>query len=140
VPYIILELATGGELFDFIFHTGALTERQARYYFRQLIAGLEHIHFQGFAHRDLKLQNVLLSEDKTLKIADFGFAKAFPNGDPGKCLRTCLGTKGYQAPEIVEGKPYLGQAVDIFACGVILFTMVASHPPFKNTSVNDRLY
>jgi serine/threonine protein kinase len=75
VPYMVLEVAKHGELFDWIAYSGIrLTERFARYFFRQMIEGLEHMHGKGHSHRDLKLQNVLINEEWKLKIADFGFS------------------------------------------------------------------
>ena len=74
VTYIVLELATGGELFEYISTTGPFDERYCRFYFRQLIYGLEYIHSRGICHRDLKPENLLLDENFNMKIADFGFA------------------------------------------------------------------
>jgi serine/threonine protein kinase len=72
--YIVLELAQGGELFDFVASTGAFPEHVARYYFRQLMEGLDSVHRKGITHRDLKPENLLYDGDFNLKIADFGFA------------------------------------------------------------------
>lgn len=71
-----LELCQGGELFDFIAQTGRFEEPVARYYFKQLLDGLEYLHNNGISHRDLKPENVLLDDQFNLKIADFGFASA----------------------------------------------------------------
>jgi serine/threonine protein kinase len=71
---IALELATGGELFDFVALTGKYSERIARFYFKQLIDGLDYVHQRGVTHRDLKPENVLYDSNFNLKIADFGFA------------------------------------------------------------------
>jgi serine/threonine protein kinase len=73
--YIVQELAGGGELFDFL-ALGRFSEPVARFYFRQLISGLEYLHTRGIYHRDLKPENLLLTSDFNLKIADFGFAKS----------------------------------------------------------------
>ena len=74
VSYIVLELALGGELFDFIAIAGKLDESMARYYFKQFMEGLNYCHMSGVSHRDLKPENLLLDNDFKLKIADFGFA------------------------------------------------------------------
>jgi len=74
---IVLELASGGELFDFLSFSGCFEEAIARTYFQQLIEGVGYCHGQGIAHRDLKPENVLLDHNFKLKIADFGFAKTF---------------------------------------------------------------
>ena len=73
VIYLVLELAMNGELFDFVALSGRFSEKTARYFFKQLIAGLEYIHSRGYAHRDLKPENIFLDEHFNLKIADFGF-------------------------------------------------------------------
>ena len=74
VFYVVLEIASGGEVFDFIANTGRFQERVARYFFKQLLEGLDHVHMNGHAHRDLKPENLLMDKDFNLKIADFGFA------------------------------------------------------------------
>ena len=72
VSYSVLELGVG-ELFDFVAESGAFKEETARFYFRQLIDGLNHAHKKGFTHRDIKPENLLLDKRFTLKIADWGF-------------------------------------------------------------------
>ena len=131
VFYIVLELASGGELFDYVAQTGAFSEPVARYYFRSLIEGLDYIHKRGISHRDLKPENLLFDHDFNLKIADFGFAAPVVGKDQTWSLKTQLGTFGYMAPEIIYRQPYNGVAVDLFAAAVILFIMVARHPPFN---------
>ena len=74
VQFIVLELALGGELFDFVAISGRFIEPIARYFFKQFIDGLKYCHKQGIAHRDLKPENLLLDNNFSLKIADFGFA------------------------------------------------------------------
>lgn len=91
--------------------------------------GLHYMHSKGFAHRDIKPENIILSEDFTIKIADFGFSCLLKGKNNKGILHTKLGTPGYMAPEIRDRK-YVGTKVDIFAAGVILFIMYAGHPPF----------
>lgn len=74
VTYIVLELAEGGEVFDYVANSGRFEERVARYFFKQFLEGLDHVHMNGHSHRDLKPENLLLNKDFVLKIADFGFA------------------------------------------------------------------
>jgi serine/threonine protein kinase len=135
----VLELAVGGELFDFVALAGRFTEPIARYYFKQMISGIDYIHRNGYSHRDLKPENIFLDEHYVLKIADFGFASQI-NKNSGKLLSTRLGTENYMAPEILLGKPYSGFSVDLFAIGIILFIMVAKTPPFFRASSSDPLY
>ena len=72
---MILELAKGGEFFYFIAKSGRFSEPMTRYFFRQLITGLKHVHDSGITHRDLKPENLFLDEEYNLKIADFGLAR-----------------------------------------------------------------
>ncbi len=132
VMYLVLDLVTGGELFDYVALGGPLEERLARYYFRQLVAALEFLHGKGFAHRDIKAENLLLDGAFDLKLADFGFSAPLSDNDGSWRLHTCKGTRGYMAPEMHANNPsYSGVKVDLFAAGVLLFIMVAQHPPFK---------
>ena len=99
---LVLELASGGELFDFVFNTGPFDEAVSRYYFRQLTSALQASHKAGYCHRDLKPENILFDQNFQLKLADFGFAGCI-NGRDGKGkLYTILGTKNYMAPELIE--------------------------------------
>ena len=105
-----------------------------------MLTGLHAIHELGFAHRDMKLENILLNQH-VIKIGDFGFAKAANGG----LLHTRLGTVGYQAPEILYAGDnglanYNGYEVDLFALGVILFDLRAGSPPFKEARMNDVYY
>jgi len=103
VSYIALELAQGGELFDYIACSGKFSEPLARYYFKQFMEGLSYVHDQGFTHRDLKPENLMLTADFTLKIADFGFAGPVDGRDGSGVCNTNLGTLNYMAPEIHLG-------------------------------------
>lgn len=96
----MLELATGGEIYDIVAMSGRFTEDEARYFFKQILDGLDYIHKEGFAHRDLKAENILLDQNKTIKIADFGFAGPIAGRDNKGYLDTYLGTLYYMAPEI----------------------------------------
>lgn len=140
VFYLVLEIAAGGELFDYISETGHFNEKLARFYFKQLLSGLDHCHLAGIAHRDLKPENILIDQDMNVKIADFGFAAPVDGKDGGKFLNTMLGTPNYMAPEIHQKMPYLGRSVDLFASAIILFIMVAEHPPFSSAIPQDPFY
>lgn len=106
VLYTVLELATGGEMFDFLMETGKFGPKLARYFFRQMIEGLHHIHQGGLTHRDLKPENILFDANFNVKIADFGFAAPLEGNDGSGLQRTYLGTPFYMAPEIHEKKSY----------------------------------
>jgi len=131
---VVLELAQGGELFDFLSYTGSFDESIARTYFHQLISAVDYCHSQGVAHRDLKPENLLLDDKFALKLADFGFSNAFSGAN---LLYTECGTAGYMAPEMQSGAGYDAPAADIWSCGVILFIMLASFPPFQRPSMQD---
>ena len=131
VFYLALELVSGGELFDFIAETGRFEEKVARYYFHQMISALEYLHGKGYSHRDIKPENMMLDSNFNLKLADFGFSSNQALNESKK------GTDGYMAPEIYKGETYSGQSVDLFATGIILFIMVAQHPPFASASSKD---
>ena len=105
VDYIVLEICSGGELFDFVAESGAFDERVARYYGRQILEGLQHVHKNGFAHRDLKPENIFVDQHFDLKIADFGFSAHVEGKDSG-LFHTKLGTLNYMAPEIHLRQPY----------------------------------
>eukprot|EP01084_Bolivina_argentea_P264255 447576_1 len=129
---LVLEYLPGGELFDILYFTSALSERIARTYFKQLISGLETFHQVGICHRDIKPQNLLLDANFQLKIADFGVNKVFETDNN-------VGTRGYQAPEILKKKEYT-PACDIFSCGVVLFILLAGYPPFECASPKCKWY
>jgi 5'-AMP-activated protein kinase, catalytic alpha subunit len=138
--YMVMELCTGGELFE---HIGNLSEPEARLIFRQLIGGVEHMHLNGIAHRDLKPENLLLDDDKNLKITDFGFATVLGNEMDHReaLLTTRCGTPHYIAPEVLDtsNKGYDGKKSDVWACGVILFVLVAGYLPFEGNT-HKKLY
>ena len=140
VAYIVQEMITGGELFDYIANTGAFTEEVCKYFFKQMLQGIHYIHSRGFSHRDLKPENILLDKNFNVKIVDFGFACPLEGRDGSGINRSQIGTPGYMAPEIIAKQPYQGQVVDIFALGVILFIMRSGHPPFSQASEEDRYY
>lgn len=140
VHYIILELAQGGELFDFIALGGRFPEPVTRLYAKQLCEALSFMHKAGVCHRDLKPENLMLDANYNLKVADFGFAAPTAGRDGKGKLTTQLGTASYMAPEIHLGKPYEGPAVDVLATGIILFVMITQRPPFSQASHDDPHY
>ena len=136
---MVLELAENGCLFDYA-NQLRFSEPLARYFAKQLLDGLEFCHLQSIAHRDLKLDNLLLGANYELKIADFGFAcpVVCPNGS--LVHRSLAGTPQYMAPERFKKKGYNAKEGDIFSVGVILFMLVMGWPPFKAAKRGDKLY
>jgi serine/threonine protein kinase len=136
---LVLEYAPGGELFDILYYTSALEPTIARTYFRQFIHGLEACHSAGVAHRDLKPQNLLLDAKFNLKICDFGLSKVFESDNDTVMKTTYVGTRGYQAPELLLNRPYdLG--CDVFSAGVVLFILLTGYPPFEEARKSDRWF
>jgi len=136
---LVLEYAPGGELFDVLYYTSALEVIVARTYFRQMLAGLEACHNAGIAHRDIKPQNLLLDSRFNLKLTDFGLSKVFENDGDSLMKTTYVGTRGYQAPELLLQKPY-DLACDIFSAGVVLFVLLTGYPPFEQAHASDRWF
>jgi len=136
---LVLEYCQGGELFDLLYYAERLDEITARTYFRQLMLGLREIHSAGIAHRDIKPQNILLDSDYCIKITDFGLSKIMETEEDRIMKTTYVGTRGYQAPELLRDKPYTN-ACDIFSSGVVLFILVAGYPPFESAHKTDKWY
>eukprot|EP00667_Euglena_gracilis_P006966 EG_transcript_7029 len=136
--YLILELVTGGELFDKIVEKKRFPEDMARNYFQQLVMGTYYCHIHDVAHRDLKPENLLLDEQGVLKISDFGLSNLQPNlGSQGpQQLHTMCGTPEYVAPEVLRDQGYNGFMADAWSCGVILYVMLAGALPFRDTEAS----
>ncbi|XP_045385735.1 calcium/calmodulin-dependent protein kinase type 1 isoform X5 [Lemur catta] len=146
--YLIMQLVSGGELFDRIVEKGFYTERDASRLIFQVLDAVKYLHDLGIVHRDLKVsvsssvkwdypdwtsrdvpENLLyysLDEDSKIMISDFGLSKM---EDPGSVLSTACGTPGYVAPEVLAQKPY-SKAVDCWSIGVIAYILLCGYPPF----------
>jgi serine/threonine protein kinase len=142
--FIFMEVASGGELFDQVIDRGAkaMSEATARKFMSQLLAGVQHCHSRGVAHRDLKLENVLLTKDGVVKVIDFGLSHIYakgPNGDFDRSvpLREMCGSKSYAAPEVLSGVGYDGFLADVWSLGVCLFAMLSGFFPLDEASKND---
>jgi len=126
---LVMELVTGGELFDAIVARGNYTEKDAATCMAQLCGALQYLHAKGIVHRDLKPENLLLNSptDATIKVADFGLSRVISSGD---VMKTACGTPGYVAPEVLKNKGYDSGAVDMWSAGVILYILLCGFPPF----------
>ncbi|KAG5179846.1 hypothetical protein JKP88DRAFT_346813 [Tribonema minus] len=126
--FMIMEYVPGGELGEFMIVNGRLSAAAARLLFQQLICAVEHCHFNGVVHRDLKLDNLLVTDDGSLKVADFGLSNITRDGE---FLRTCCGTAAYAAPELMAGRLYAGPEVDVWSAGVVLYALLCHQLPFE---------
>ncbi|OMJ87155.1 hypothetical protein SteCoe_11154 [Stentor coeruleus] len=131
--YLIMEYASGGELFDYIVKHNKLSEHESCVFFQQIISGIEYIHKLHIVHRDLKPENLLLDEKNNIKIVDFGLSNTYK---PDETLKTACGSPCYAAPEMIAGKRYKGIEVDIWSAGVILFAMICGYLPFEDSNTS----
>lgn len=132
--YLIMEYASGGELFDFIVKSQRVKEPLACRFFHQIIAGVEYLHKLNIVHRDLKPENLLLDHNQNIKIVDFGLSNMYKNGET---LKTACGSPCYAAPEMIAGQRYHGSQVDIWSCGVILFALICGYLPFEDPNTSN---
>jgi len=128
--YLVMEVCTGGELFDKIIDSGHFNETNAAILMQQIIRAIHYMHTNHVCHRDLKPENFLFMtkdsiEKNTLKIIDFGLSCQFA---PGQVLTTKAGTPYYVAPQVLAGK--YDQLSDLWSCGVIMYVMLCGYPPF----------
>ncbi|XP_065513117.1 maternal embryonic leucine zipper kinase [Caloenas nicobarica] len=131
---MVLEYCPGGELFDYIISKDRLSEEEARVFFRQIVSAIAYVHSQGYAHRDLKPENLLIDEEHNLKLIDFGLC-AKPKGGLDYHLNTCCGSPAYAAPELIQGKAYIGSEADIWSMGVLLYALLCGFLPFDDDNV-----
>ncbi len=129
--HLVMEACLGGELFDRIVKKQSYSEKEARDVITQALSAISYCHSRGYVHRDLKPENLLLtslSDDTSLKLADFGFAARV---SPELVLRNQCGTPGYVAPEILCKREY-GAPVDMWSVGVICYILLGGYPPFPS--------
>ena len=131
---VVMDYASGGELFEHILTRKYLKEGEARSFFGQLLTGVHYLHSKKIVHRDLKLENLLLDSHKKIIITDFGFANIFTDSEG--ILQTSCGSPCYAAPELVINDGYIGEAADIWSCGVILYAMLCGYLPFDDDPSN----
>ena len=113
-----------------------MSENEAKKIFQQIIFGVEYLHTHQVCHRDLKPENILLDEENNVKLADFGLSNIMRDGI---FLYSSCGSPNYAAPELINGKYYNGSSIDIWSCGVILYTLLTGALPF-NEKQTAKLY
>ena len=136
---IIMEYINGENLFSFVKKRRKLSEKLAKFLFRQIILGIEHIHSKNVVHRDIKLENIMIDFNNTIKICDFGIGKVLKSED--ELLYDKCGTPMYMAPEIIlsnENDGYKGFPVDIWSSGITLYIMLSGTLPFNLKSKNNK--
>lgn len=138
--YLVLEYTQGGELLDYICKQGPLSKREAVKYFRQIIDAVDYLHRFNIAHRDIKLENILLDKNRNIKITDFGTA-AWQIDFSGAMdlMKTSCGSPHFAAPEVIRGEAYVGSAADIWSCGIILYAMLTARLPFDLPELQDKV-
>ncbi|XP_073367358.1 carbon catabolite-derepressing protein kinase-like isoform X7 [Aegilops tauschii subsp. strangulata] len=130
--FVVMEYCPNGELLDYIVEKRRLQEDEARRIFQQIISGVEYCHKNMVVHRDLKPENLLLDSKYNVKLADFGLSNVMHDGH---FLKTSCGTPNYAAPEVISGELYAGPEVDVWSCGVILYTPLCGAVPFDDDSI-----
>ena len=128
--YLVTKLAVGGDLLAYINSRKCLNEDTSRKMIAELLCALDHIHDLGIVHRDLKCENLLIGENESLIVSDFGFATQQPKN---RLLTTFCGSYAYAAPEILTGSSYNGKCTDVWSVGVILYAMLNGRLPFNDT-------
>jgi len=129
--FVVMELLTGGELFDAIATRQHFSEIEASAIIKQLASALVYLEENHIVHRDMKPENVMYN-DTNVKIIDFGISRDISKYDSLEPLTDAVGTLGYVSPELLRGDPY-GTKVDMWALGVLLYTLLSGTLPFHHT-------
>ncbi|OBT69415.1 CAMK/CAMKL/KIN1 protein kinase [Pseudogymnoascus sp. 23342-1-I1] len=130
--YMLFEYVNGGQMLDYIISHGKLKEKLARKFTRQISSALDYCHRNSIIHRDLKIENILISKTGDIKIIDFGLSNLF---SPRSHLKTFCGSLYFAAPELLQAKAYTGPEVDIWSFGIVLYVLVCGKVPFDDQSM-----
>jgi serine/threonine protein kinase len=129
-----MEVCGGGDLLTYVRKRRKLKEDVAKFLFTQIITGVRYINSKSVLHRDIKLDNILLTSQGDVKICDFGVSKIV---EPGEIVTEQCGTPAYIAPEVFENRGYEGYASDIWSAGVVLYAMLYGAVPFKASNMSE---
>jgi serine/threonine protein kinase len=129
-----MEYAGAGDLLHYVKKKRRLAENEARFIFKQVLYGLGHCHCRSVLHRDIKLDNVLLDNEKGIKLCDFGVSKIIKKH---QFIREQCGTPAYIAPEIIADEGYEGFFADLWSLGVVLYAMLCGTVPFKAPNMKE---
>lgn len=130
--YMLFEYVDGGQMLDYIIAHGRLKEKQARKFGRQIASALDYCHRNSIVHRDLKIENILISKSGDIKIIDFGLSNLY---SPRSLLKTFCGSLYFAAPELLNAKAYTGPEVDVWSFGIVLYVLVCGKVPFDDQSM-----
>ena len=123
-----------GDAFDLLTAKGPIKDDILKHIFSQVVSAVSYVHSKGLAHQDIKLENILFDEHMNVKLADFGYAT--------RQISTFikLGSQGHMAPELYTNEEHDAQKADVFALGVVLFTLKTGVAPFKSAEITDEFY
>jgi serine/threonine protein kinase len=130
--YMMFEYVNGGQMLDYIISHGKLKEKQARKFCRQIASALDYCHRNSIVHRDLKIENILISKSGDIKIIDFGLSNLF---SPQDQLKTFCGSLYFAAPELLQARQYVGPEVDVWSFGIVMYVLVCGKVPFDDQSM-----
>ncbi|KAL2079380.1 hypothetical protein ACEWY4_025124 [Coilia grayii] len=136
--YLVFEFVDRNLLDELELHPSGLEQNRCRAYLYQILRALNYCHEHNIIHRDVKPENVLVSQQGVLKLCDFGFARTLAL--PGEAYTDYVATRWYRAPELLVGDPKYGKAVDIWAVGCVFMEMLTGEPLFPGDSDIDQLY
>ncbi|KAH3901932.1 serine/threonine protein kinase KIN2 SCDLUD_001717 [Saccharomycodes ludwigii] len=131
--YMLFEYVKGGQLLDYIIQHGSLKEKHARKFARGIASALEYLHMNNIVHRDLKIENIMISQSGEIKLIDFGLSNFYNKKEK---LHTFCGSLYFAAPELLMAHPYTGPEVDVWSFGVVLYVLVCGKVPFDDENAN----
>ena len=138
--FLFMEYIDGGDMHTMLSERKKFSEKEAKKFFVSLMSCLDYCHEKGIYHRDLKLENLLITKSGELKVCDFGLASVRQiNNSKNELCKTIVGTEDFSPPEILKGTPYKGDKADIWSAAVILYVMLAGFCPFRGDSSRELL-